>query len=97
MSQMRAALIDVNGQMIEPPMFAWSYQLDGQLEESNDQGAWRSWTISDRQRVADANLYRAAKAFSAQMKAGKVNINYEELKTQPDAAPGDLHDDDLDA
>jgi hypothetical protein len=77
MSQMRSAVIEVAGKIITPPMFAWSYVL-GAEEESNDQGQWYNWTILDRQRVTNANLYRAAKLFGATMKSGTVKVNYEE-------------------
>ena len=80
MSQMQAATIEVAGQMVVPPMFAWSYNLST-AEESNDQGAWYQWEIGERERVLDINLYRRAKAFGASMSQGKVKVNYEEMQT----------------
>ena len=97
MSQMKTAVIEIEGKIVQPPMFAWSYEL-GSEEEANDQGSWYQWTISDRERVTDLNLYRAAKQFGLTMKGGTVKVNYEEeLRGQAGGAgrggevPGDLH------
>lgn len=104
MSQMQSATIEVNGALISPPMFAWSY-LVGTEEEANDQGSWYQWLISDRQRVTDIQLYRRAKAFGASMAQGQVKVNYEEMQNQADAgsrstggrdSPSDL-DNEIDA
>lgn len=97
MSQMRAATIEVNGNIIEPPMFAWSYRLSTE-EEANDQGSWHQWVVSDRERVTDVELYRAAKAFGQVMRGGEVRVNYEEMQTATsNDTPDDLEDNDIDA
>jgi hypothetical protein len=85
MSQMQSATIEVNGSVLNPPMFAWSY-LVGTEEEANDQGSWYQWMISERQRVTDIQLYRRAKAFGASMAQGQVKVNYEEMERQAEAA-----------
>lgn len=97
MSQMRAAVIEVDGRLIEPPMFAWSYLLTSE-EEANEQGSWHQWVVSDRQRVLDPGLYRAAKAFGQSMKANASKVNYSESGTAPAGSdsPRDL-DNEIDA
>lgn len=89
MSQMRAAVIEVNGRMINSPMFAWSYKLSA-IEEANEKGQWYQWEISDRQRVTDIDLYTKAKSFGLAMKAGQGKVNYEELATQHRETGGDV-------
>lgn len=105
MSQMKAAMVPHNGRLIPAPSFAWSYELASE-EEANEQGSWYSWTVADRQRVLDPELYARARAFCASMREGKVNINYEEARdttTGADAtgggAPRDLdeEEDEIDA
>jgi hypothetical protein len=95
MSQMRAAVLEVNGRIIQPPMWAWSYEITS-TEESNDQGTWYSWTIGDRKPVTDASLYNAAKAFAQVMKAGGRQVNYDEMQRQPGGPAGDGGPADLD-
>lgn len=102
MSQMRSAMIEVNGRTIAPPMYAFSYGCTVE-EEANEQGSWYSWNIGDRRRVDDLNLYRAAKDFAALVKAGTQKVNYDALRTGEatdttrghDAAPSDLDDNSL--
>lgn len=96
MAQMRAAVIEVGGRIVEPPMFAWSYKLTT-VEESNDQGTWYSWVISDRERVATVEVYNKARAFNAMMKQGGLTVNYDEMERQTGSdVPADL-DNDIDA
>lgn len=103
MSQMKAALIEVNGRLIEPPSFAWSYKLRTQ-EDANEEGAWYSWVIDDRQRVTDVDLYNRAKAFKQAMTSGQAKVNYDEMHAAdqsaqrgPGAGFGDLDDNEIDA
>lgn len=99
MSQMKSAVVEVQGRIVTPPMFAWSYKL-GVEEESNDQGSWYSWTVQDRERVTDPGLYSQAKAFCQMMKSGAAKVNYEEMQKMEGGGgsdrPADL-DNDLDA
>lgn len=95
MSQMRNALVEINGRMIEPPMFAFQYHLTVE-EGANDQGSWYQLVVGERQRVTDAGLYQQARAFGQAMKSGDVKVNYEELRSSADeepAPPEDLDDD----
>ena len=97
MSQMRSATITVGDRLVEPPMFAWSYRL-GTDEEANDQGSWHTWSVSERERVTDPELYRAAKHFGQVMRGGEVRVNYEEMQTTTtDDTPTDIEDNDIDA
>jgi hypothetical protein len=91
MSQMRAAVVEVQGKLVQPPMWAWSYQLTAD-EEANDEGSWWSWQVGDRMQVLDLAIYQQAKAFAQSMKSGTVKVNYEDLQTHSDTgdAPGDL-------
>ena len=96
MSQMRNALVEIKGRMIEPPMFAFQYHLTVE-EGANDQGSWYQFVVGQRERVTDANLYQQARAFGVAMRSGDVKVNYEDLHSQPtdgtEAIPGDLDDD----
>lgn len=98
MSQMRSATIEVNGRLVQPPMFAWSYKL-GREEEANDQGQWYQWTVSGRERVTNKDLYNQAKAFGTAMRAGSGKIDYEHARTESRGGrdrPADL-DNEIDA
>jgi hypothetical protein len=96
MSLMKAATLPVEGQLIQPAMWAFSYEATT-AEETNDKGTWYGWQISDRQQVEDLELYMQARAFNNSMKAGAVRVNYEELQRQESAddermaKPGDLN------
>lgn len=101
MSQMRAAVISVGARIINAPAFAWSYRLTSE-EESNDQGSWYSWVVSDRERVTDLALYGQAKAFHEMLRAGgdAGKVNYSEMDPDQGHAggapsPEDLEDDEI--
>lgn len=100
MTQMRSALIEINGRMVEPSMFAWQYLL-GVEESANEQGSWWQVTIQDKRRVTDLALYNQAKAFGQAMKTGAAKVNYEDMAPGTgdgggsDRAPADLDDDAL--
>lgn len=106
MAQMRAALIEINGKMIAPPSFAWSYKCTTE-EDANDQGSWYSWVFSDRERVTDADTYARARAFCAMMREGRATISYADLaenegdtggRSRGDDSPRDLDgDNEIDA
>lgn len=91
MAQMRSAMIEVNGRLIEPPMFAWSYRLTAE-EEANEQGSWYAWSITDRTAVSNLDLYRQAKLFGQSMKGGAVKVNYDEMQTHVDSPMRDFSD-----
>lgn len=101
MSQMRSGIIEVNGRIVEPPMFAWSYEM-GSVEEANEKGQWFSWDIRDRQRVEDVLLYQKAKAFCNTIRGGGVKVKYEDLQSTDvptdtgSAFDGAVDDDDID-
>lgn len=95
MSQMRNALIEINGKLVEPPMFAYQYHLTVE-EGANDQGSWYQFVVGERQRVTDPQLYQQARAFGQAMREGAAKVNYEELRPSRDeepAPPADLNDD----
>ena len=94
MSQMRNALIEINGKLVEPPMFAYQYHLTVE-EGANDQGSWYQFAVGERQRVTDPQLYQQARAFGQAMREGAAKVNYEELRPTVDeepAPPADLDD-----
>lgn len=62
-----------DGKPFNPPSFSHKYQIKT-VREENAKGAWYSAEISLLGVVEDANLYNAAKAFHAQIVAGKVDI-----------------------
>ena len=74
------------GQHFTPPSFSHIYEA-ASVKESNDQGIWFGWEIDMVGPVQDAELYAAAKAFHAQIAAGKV-------ETAPPPAEGDGGDND---
>jgi hypothetical protein len=95
MSQMRAAMIEIKGRLVAPPMFAWQYKLSA-IEEANDKGQWWQWEVSDRTRVTDMGLYTKAKSLGLSMAAGHAKVDYDALATQhreSDEVPGDLGND----
>lgn len=95
MSQMKSAVITVGDRIIAPPMFAFQYTF-GSEEEGNDQGQWHQWSILDRTRVENLELYRKAKAFGAAMKTGGAKVNYEELRTHDSGGtPKDLDNNEI--
>lgn len=59
------------GQHFTPPSFSHIYKATS-VRESNDSGIWFGWEIDIVGPVQDAELYQAAKAFHAQVAAGKV-------------------------
>lgn len=67
--QLRSA----SGAMFNPPSFSHMYKATS-VKESNDQGVWYGWEIDMTGPVQDADLYNAAKAFHAQIVAGKVVV-----------------------
>jgi len=69
------------GQHFTPPSFSHIYKATS-VRESNDQGIWFGWEIDIVGPVQDAELYGAAKAFHAQVAAGKV-------ETAPPPADGE--------
>jgi hypothetical protein len=85
------------------PTFAWSYQLATE-EESNDQGSWFKWSISDPQMVHSIDVFEAASAFAKAAREGNkgAKVDYNDMRdtTQDDqqggAAPDDL-DNEIDA
>ena len=68
--QLRSA----SGAMFNPPSFSHIYKATS-LKESNDQGVWYGWELDMVGPVQDADLYAAAKAFHAQIVAGKVSVS----------------------
>lgn len=62
-----------NGAHFTPPSFSHIYRCKS-VKEQNDQGSWFGWDIDIEGQVQDAELYAAAKAFHANIVAGKVDI-----------------------
>ncbi|CAB4165139.1 hypothetical protein UFOVP820_16 [uncultured Caudovirales phage] len=90
MSQMRSAMVEVRGTMVQAPMYAFSYLISSE-EEANDQGSWYSFSVKERQQVQSIELYRAAKAFGSMMASGSSKVNYADLQTAPvSETPADL-------
>jgi hypothetical protein len=92
MSQMRAATVEVRGRTINAPMFAYAYPL-GVEEQANDKGSWFQFTVGEKERVLDADLYRAARDFAQMMAGGAVKVDYSVINDDPDmagAVPSDL-------
>lgn len=83
-AQMNAAVIEgPDGKLLQPKSYAWSYRL-GAFEESNEHGAWHSWSISDRLRVTEVEVYRTAQSLSKSMREGGAKVNYDELQKHDD-------------
>lgn len=62
---------DGNGKNFNPPSFSHIYSVKT-VKEENDKGVWRGIDITMEGAVSDPDLYAAAKAFHAQIVAGKV-------------------------
>lgn len=59
--------------MFTPPSFSHVYKAKS-VKQQNDMGTWFGWDIELVSPVQDADLYAAAKAFHAQVAAGKVEV-----------------------
>lgn len=70
-----------SGALFNPPSFSHMYKVST-VKESNDQGTWHGVQFEPAGRVSDPELYAAAKAFHAQIMAGKVQV------AQPDENVG---------
>lgn len=95
MTSMRNALIEVNGKLIEPPMFAFQYLLTVE-EGANDKGSWYQFHVGERQRVTDPTLYQQARAFGQAMRDGAAKVNYEDLRDKASGADEQAPPQDLD-
>jgi hypothetical protein len=62
---------DASGKNFNPPSFSHIYAIKT-IKEENDKGVWRGIDITMEGQVADPDMYNAAKAFHAQIVAGKV-------------------------
>ena len=61
------------GALFNPPSFSHMYRITT-VKESNDQGTWHGVQFEPAGQVRDPELYAAAKAFHAQIMAGKVQV-----------------------
>lgn len=66
-----------NDKLFTPPSFSHMYLIDTE-KETNEKGSWYSFVPSTIGPVTDAEVYAAAKAFHAQITAGKVTANHAE-------------------
>ena len=76
------------GKMFTPPMYSQIYRLTT-TSESNDRGKWHGWDIVRVGAVESAAVYEAAKAFSASIKDGEVDVKHE---SDDKGADGETHD-----
>jgi len=66
-----------DGSMFTPACYSHSYHLTT-VPESNDQGAWNGWKISNSGPLRDPEVYAAAKAFFDAVQAGETKVKHEE-------------------
>lgn len=86
--------IPVNGKMINPPPFSHTYHLTTIGETKND-NSWFGWNIGSPKFITEIELYRKARAFAMDIRAGQVEIppppsdehpDTDDTKTKGDAA-----------
>lgn len=70
-------LRDPAGKTFTPPSFSHMYLIETE-KETNEKGSWYSFVPSTIGPVTDPEVYAAAKAFHAQINAGKVSANHAE-------------------
>lgn len=79
-TQMINRKIDINGRKITPPMFSHYYTM-ATVEESNDQGSWCGWEISEPKLIMEPDVYMASRSFHGEASKGQVKT-----APPPDAA-----------
>ena len=60
----------VNGKMIEPPTFYYSWEISTR-EKDNDKGSWFVYNVGEPAPITNADLYKDAKALSESIKRGE--------------------------
>lgn len=63
-----------NGQMYNPPSYAYVYRLTT-IGEAKDSYDWFGWQIVSEGEVRDVEIYKLAREFSSQVEAGKVAVS----------------------
>ncbi|MDG2339395.1 MAG: hypothetical protein P8N94_15645 [Gammaproteobacteria bacterium] len=66
-----------DGSMFTPACYSHAYHLTT-VPESNDQGAWNGWKISNSGPLRDPDVYAAAKQFFDAVQAGETKVKHEE-------------------
>jgi hypothetical protein len=77
-----------NGQVFTPPSFSHMYRCKAQLK-SNEKGKWYLPDIDMLGPVRYASIYAAAKAFYAQVAAGKVEVAHDSVSDAGDSSAPD--------
>jgi hypothetical protein len=70
-TQMLNRKIEVNGKKITPAMYSQIYTM-ATVEESNDQGSWCGWDITDPVTIEEPELYITARKFHTDVTKGNV-------------------------
>jgi hypothetical protein len=65
------------GQSVEAPMFAYTYNLTT-TTMSNDKGTWNSFSVSQGQQTA-LDYAKTAKSFMTAARSGEVEVKEEQL------------------
>ena len=66
------------GQLVSPPLFGTQWKLSV-VEESNDQGSWFNWAVSNDGFVQDKELLEAAMNFRKSIMAGEAKAVAEDV------------------
>lgn len=72
------------GALVSPPLFGTQWKLSV-VEESNDQGSWYNWTISNAGFVQDKELLDAAMNFRKSIMSGEAKAVAEDVVETPHA------------
>ncbi len=72
------------GELVSPPLFGTQWKLTA-IEESNDQGTWFNWTVTNNGFVSDKEVLDAAINFRKSIMTGEAKAVAEDLT--PDEAP----------
>lgn len=70
-TQMLNRRIEVKGKKITPPMYSQIFTM-ATVEESNDQGSWCGWDITEPVTIEDPELYVTARKFHIDVTKGNV-------------------------
>jgi len=70
------------GQLVSPPLFGTQWKLSV-VEESNDQGSWFNWAVSNDGFVQDKELLEAAMNFRKSVMAGEAKAVAEDVVDEP--------------
>lgn len=76
-----------DGKLVTPTPYSHSYLVTS-MQKTNAEGSWMVWTFSAPEMLANADIYRLAKAFHEEVKKGAVKVA-EPVKDDSEAPSAD--------